>query len=119
MELYKTEYSATRGKGKLDKILLNCENTSYYKLTNFLYQSQNNQAIVLNALYECDINVVLKFGYIDKKSNLILKGISGTTSGDGNPKIIKYKNIIIQCPTEQFISCSIKNKDWNRYWIEK
>lgn len=62
----------------------------------------------------------LKFGKIDnnKKSQLILKGYSGTTSGDGNNISAKYKNITIKCPTEQFISCSIKKNDWNRYWIE-
>ena len=30
----------------------------------------------------------------------------------------QYKNIVISCPIEQFISCSIKKMDWNRYWIE-
>ncbi len=59
----------------------------------------------------------IKFGTIISKQ-LILKGHSGTTSGDGNPIYINYKNIKIRCPTEQFVSCSIKNIDWNRFWIE-
>lgn len=58
-----------------------------------------------------------KFGSIDKNSQLVLKGHSGTTSGDGNAISVKYNNINISCPTEQFIDCSIKKKDWNRFWI--
>lgn len=62
----------------------------------------------------------IKFGTINNNTNmqLILKGHSGTTSGDGNAETIKYKSINILCPTEQFISCSIKKTDWNRYWIQ-
>lgn len=63
----------------------------------------------------------IKFGSIstnNTNNQLILKGHSGTTSGDGNAETIKYKTITIQCPTEQFISCSIKKTDWNRYWIQ-
>ena len=121
MELYKTEYSSTKGKGKLDKILLNCENDSYYKLKDFLYTvnsldflfntknlvnfrdslyqeifgtkilcedytAQNNQAIVLNALYKCDINLVLKFGYIDS----IIKEYNISKELEELPNFIKY-----------------------------
>ena len=62
----------------------------------------------------------IKFGTINNNTNmqLILKGHSGTTSGDGNAETIKYKSINILYPTEQFISCSIKKTDWNRYWIQ-
>ena len=63
MELLKTEYS--QEKEKLDKILLKCKETNYYKLTEFLYISQNNQALIIKALYECFIDVVLKFGIIE------------------------------------------------------
>ena len=59
---------------------------------------------------------IIKFGTI-KSNQLFINGMSGTTSGDGNSVNIKYKNIIIDCPTEQFISCSIKKKDMNRFWI--
>jgi len=59
----------------------------------------------------------IKYGKI-KSDQLILLGHSGTTSGDGNTISVKYNNIEIQCPTQQFISCSIKKKDWNRFWIE-
>ena len=65
MELFKTEYSDNKGDGKLDKVLLKCEDYNYYKLTDFLYTSQNEQALILKALYECDINVVLKFGILE------------------------------------------------------
>lgn len=65
MELFKSEYSDNKGDGKLDKVLLKCEDSNYYKLTNFLYTTQNEQALILKALYECDINVVLKFGILE------------------------------------------------------
>ena len=60
----------------------------------------------------------IKFGNLEQDSQLILKGHSGTTSGDGNVIQLNYNNIKITCPTEQFTSCSIKKLDWNRYWIE-
>jgi hypothetical protein len=59
----------------------------------------------------------IKYGTI-QSNNLILFGHSETTSGDGTSVEIKYGNIKIECPTEQFISCSIKKTDWNRFWIE-
>ena len=37
MELIKTEYSQNKGDGKLDKILLKCSKTNYYKLIDFIY----------------------------------------------------------------------------------
>jgi hypothetical protein len=59
----------------------------------------------------------VKYGKIES-DQLILLGHSGTTSGDGNSITIKYdNNINIECPTQQFISCSIKKYDWNRFWI--
>lgn len=58
----------------------------------------------------------IKYGTIES-NNLILLGHSETTSGDGTSVEIKYGNIKIECPTEQFISCSIKKYDWNRFWI--
>ena len=64
MELIKTEYSQSKGNGKLDKILLKCTEPNYYKLTEFLYTSQNQQALILKALYECSIDIVLKFGIV-------------------------------------------------------
>jgi hypothetical protein len=65
MELPKSEFSSDRTNMKLNKLLLNCNDPNYYKLTNFLYISQNKQALVLNALYNSKINVVLKFGFLD------------------------------------------------------
>lgn len=53
MELLKTEHSQSKGIGKLDKVLLKCEEPTYYELTNFLYISQNKQALILRALCEC------------------------------------------------------------------
>lgn len=57
MELYKSEFSLNKGAGKLDKLLLTCDDPEYYKLTNFLYISQN-------ALYKSNIDLVLKFSYL-------------------------------------------------------
>jgi hypothetical protein len=51
MELQKSEYSFNRGDGKLNKVSLSCENPIFYELTNLLYKSDNEQAIILNALY--------------------------------------------------------------------
>lgn len=98
-------------------LYMNSSNGSaaWFFITYLIYAFSNN----IKRFNKICYGKRLKFGYIGKNSNLILKGISGNTSGDGNSKNIKYKNIIIECPTEQFISCSIKNKDWNRYWIEK
>ena len=59
----------------------------------------------------------IKYGSIEKNKQLVLLGQSGTTSGDGNSIETKYKNINIECPTEQFISCSVLKSDWNRFWI--
>ena len=108
---YQTKYNGTI------YLYMNVHNGSsaWFFITYLIYAFSNNIKRFNKRCY----GQILKFGYISKKSNLILKGISGTTSGDGNSENIKYKNIIIKCPTEQFISCSIKNKDWNRYWIEK
>lgn len=47
MSLLKTEFSQTKGIGKLDKVLLNCSEPEYYKLIEFLYVSDSEQAIVL------------------------------------------------------------------------
>jgi hypothetical protein len=53
-----------------------------------------------------------------ESKQLFLLGHSGTTSGDGSQIIVKYNHFKILCPTEQFISCSIKKYDWNRFWIK-
>ena len=59
----------------------------------------------------------IKYGTIES-DNLILLGHSDTSSGDGNDVSIKCNNIEIKCPTEQFVSSSIKKNDWNRFWRE-
>ena len=65
MELLKTEYSESKGKGKLDKVLLKCDEPNYYELTELMYKSQNDQAIILKALYNYKTNIVLKFGILE------------------------------------------------------
>lgn len=65
MELIKTEYSQSKGNGKLDKVLLKCEEPNYYELIDLLYTSQNEQAIIIKALYDYKINIVLKFGVLN------------------------------------------------------
>jgi hypothetical protein len=107
---YQTKYN-----GKI-YLYMNSSNGSaaWFFITYLIYAFSNN----IKRFYKKCYGKILKFGTIDKNSNLVLRGISGTTSGDGNSKNIQYKNIMIECPTEQFISCSIKDKDWNRYWIQ-
>lgn len=90
MELYKTEYSTTKGNGKLDKILLNHEDDLYNKLITLLSTSQNNQENILIVLYECEINIVLKFGY---KENII-KEYNISKELEELPNFIKYFNKI-------------------------
>lgn len=65
MELLKTEYSQSKGIGKLDKVSFKCVEPDYYHLTDLLYTSQNEQALILKALYESNINLVLKFGLLE------------------------------------------------------
>ena len=51
MELLKTEHSQSKRNGKLDKVLLKCDEPNFYKLINFLYYYK--------------IDVVLKFGILE------------------------------------------------------
>ncbi len=66
MELQKTEYSDSKGIGKLDKILLKYEESYYYKLKEFLYIAHNKQALIIKALYECDIKYCFEIWNIGK-----------------------------------------------------
>jgi len=86
MELYKTEYSSSRRKGKLDKVLLKCKDTSYYKLTKFLDTSHNKQSVVINALYDNNVDIVLKFGIL----NFIEKEYNISKELYGLPNFIRY-----------------------------
>jgi hypothetical protein len=102
-----------------------------YKGKIYLYMSKNNGSsawffitYLIYAFGEKIIrfekkifNQTIKFGSINS-NQLKLLGYSSTTSGDGNDVQIKIKDIRINCPTEQFISCSVIKKDWNRFWIE-
>lgn len=90
MELFKTEYSESKGNGKLDKVLLKCTETNYYILTDFLYTTQNEEANVKKALNECNTNVVLKFGILAgiEKEYLISKELLNI------PNFIRYFCII-------------------------
>ena len=138
MELLKTEYSENKGNGKLDKVLLKCEESNYYKLTEFLYTSQNEQALILKALYECDINVVLKFGILESiekeylislellelpnfiryfcliKCNDSIKNIINNKQTISNYKICHYgENQIGILVMKEYNLGSIENYDWN------
>lgn len=64
MELTKTEYSQTKGNGKLDKVLIKCDKPNYYELVEFLNIAHNKQAIIIKTLYDNQINLVLKFGIL-------------------------------------------------------
>lgn len=69
MELHKTEYSESKGIGKLDKVLLNCIDHNYYNLIEYLYKSQNEQSVIIKALYDNKLKIVLKFGYKKNSDN--------------------------------------------------
>ena len=74
----------------------------------------------ISRFYKTSYNQKYKYGKIsDSDSQLILKGESGTTSGDGNATYIKLNSKMgVWCPTEQFIDSSIRPCDWNMYWTE-
>jgi len=95
---------------------MNKQNSSsaWFFITYLIYSFSNKINRYSNKCY----GQIIKYGTIES-DKLILLGHSGTTSGDGNSVSIKNNNIEILCPTEQFISCSIKKYDWNRFWIEK
>ena len=107
---YKTKYT-----GKI-YLYMNKKNGSaaWYFITYLIYAFSAHIKRFTKKCY----GQTFKFGSIDKTGQLIIKGYSGTSSGDGNAISIKFNNINIFCPTEQFTNCSIKKKDWNRFWIE-
>ena len=86
---------------------------AWFFITYLIYAFASN----IERYSEKHYGQILKFGTISKNSQLILHGKSGTTSGDGNTISIKFKEVKIICPTQQFISSSIKIKDFNRFWI--
>ena len=104
----------TKYNGKI-YLHMNKENSSsaWFFITYLIYAFANKIIRFSKKCYGQNI----KYGKI-KSNNLILLGHSGTTSGDGNSVELKYGNIKIKAPTEQFISCSIKKCDWNRFWIQ-
>lgn len=143
MELTKTEYSLSKGIGKLDKVLLKCTDPNYYILTDFLYISQNEQALVLKALYECNINIVLKFGILESiekeyyisqelldmpnfiryfcliKCNDNIKNIINNKNTISNYKICYYgENQIGILVMKEYNLGSIDNYIWNEYNFE-
>jgi hypothetical protein len=85
---------------------------AWFFITYLIYAFANK----INRFFKKCYGQNIKYGTIES-NNLILLGHSATTSGDGNPVEIKCGNIKIKVPTEQFISCSIKKTDWNRFWI--
>jgi hypothetical protein len=105
---YKTKY---RGKIYLHMDIKN-GSAAWFFITYLIYAFVNKIKRYSKKCYGQNI----KYGEIES-DNLILLGHSGTTSGDGNPVEIKCGNIKIKVPTEQFLSCSVKKCDWNRFWI--
>ena len=70
MELYKTKFSQDKGKGKLDKILLKCNETNYYESTyyeliKYAHMTDNEHLMLLVALYESEVDSILKFGILN------------------------------------------------------
>ena len=138
MELLKTEHSNNKGTGKLDKVLIKCDEPDYYKLIEFLYASYDENAIVLKALNYLNINVVLKFGMLQS----IEKEFSISNELLEMPNFMKYfcilkcyddiKNILLNKNTiskykichygnnqvgilvmKHYYLGSIENYDWN------
>lgn len=94
---------------------MNKQNTSaaFYFITYLIYAFSTK----INRYSEKCYGQNIKYGSIES-DQLILLGHSATSSGDGNPIQIKYNdNIIVNCPTLQFISSSIKKSDYNRFWM--
>lgn len=113
---YDTKYS---GKIYIHMDKYNNYSSAWFFITYLIYAFSKKIHRFSKSIYGENIKYgTIKYGTIES-DQLKLYGHSGTTSGDGNSIIIKYKkNIIIRVPTEQFISCSIKKIDWNRFWIE-
>jgi len=86
---------------------------AWYFITYLIYAFSNK----INRYSKKCYGQTIKYGTIES-DQLKLIGHSGTTSGDGNAILVKYENIEINCSTEQFISCSIKECDWNRFWMQ-
>ena len=104
----------------------------------YIYISQNEQAIVLKALYECNVNIILKFGIlesIDKeykiseelmllpnfikyfciiKCNDNIKNVINNKNTISNYKICHYGNneIGILVMKHYYLGC-VDNYDWN------
>ena len=103
----------TKYNGKI-YVHMNKQNGSsaWFFITYLIYGFSTKMNRFSKKCYGQDI----KYGAVES-DQLVLLGHSGTTSGDGNQVLIKKNNIEILCPTEQFISCSVKKYDWNRFWI--
>jgi len=105
----------TKYNGKIF-LYMNKQNGSaaWFFITYLIYYFSNK----INRFSKKCYGKTIKYGTIES-NQLKIFGHSATTSGDGNAITIKYNNNInIYCPTEQFLSCSIKKNDWNRFWIE-
>jgi hypothetical protein len=107
---YNTKY---KGKIYLHMSKINCS-ASWFFITYLIYSFGGKIKRYNKKCY----GYTIKYGSISSNSNLKLLGHSGTSSGDGSIIHKIYKNIDIVCPTEQFISSSIKERDWNRFWVE-
>jgi hypothetical protein len=107
---YETKYN-----GKIYLYMTNQNGSAaWFFITYLIYAF----AIKINRYSKKCYGKNIKFGSIES-NQLILKDLSGTTSGDGNPIVIELnKDIKISCPTQQFLSCSIKKSDWNRFWCK-
>lgn len=88
----------------------------HFFITYLIYLFVKNEDIIRTE-YE-SFGDIIKFGSIKKNDNLVLIGQSGTNSGDCNAIKINFENIEILCPTEQFVDCSMKIEDYNRFWTE-
>lgn len=94
---------------------------SWYLITYMVYAFGGNDVKRFDRTF---LGKKYKFGRLERRpqSQLVLVGQrSGTTSGDGNSKLVKSKGGLLgdlkfSCPEEQFVDCSIQPNDWNRFW---
>lgn len=99
------EKSINSSKQISDKILINCQDPSFYKLQHLMYKLNNN-AIVSNAIGDPNINIVLKFNvcfcvkneyamsvHLDQFPNYI-KYMCSSNCADNTQNILSGKDIL-------------------------
>ena len=90
-----------------------CGSSTWYTITYLIYGFASKIKRYTKKCY----GEILKFGSIDKDSQLVLHGQSSSCSGDGHNITSTFNGINISCPTIQFYTRSFDEIDWNRFWL--